>query len=338
MPEMQRIVRLGRSFVFILGVALLAATQTLAQSDPLPSWNDTVSKQAIVTFVAQVTKEGSPNFVPVAERIATFDNDGTLWAEQPMYFQLIFALDRVKALAPLHPDWQTKKPFASLLKGDVKDALAGGEPAIAQIVMGTHAGMTTEEFNQIVRDWMATAKHPKTGRLYTEMVYQPMLELLTYLRANGFKTFIVSGGGIDFMRPWTERVYGIPPEQVVGSSIKAKFEMRDGKPELMRLPELNFIDDGAGKPVGINQHIGRRPIAAFGNSDGDLQMLQWTTLSGGVRLGVIIHHTDAEREWAYDRASSIGHLDKALDAAAVNNWTVVDMKRDWKVVFPFEKK
>ena len=317
---------------------MLATAQALAQSDPLPSWSDTASKQALVTFVEQVAKEGSQNFVPVAERIATFDNDGTLWAEQPMYFQLIFALDRVKALAPQHPEWQTKEPFASLLKGDVKDALAGGEPAIAQIVMGTHAGMTTEKFNLIVRDWMAAAKHPETGRLYTEMVYQPMLELLTYLRVNGFKTFIVSGGGIDFMRPWTEKVYGIPPEQVVGSSIKAKFEMRDGKPELMRLPELNFIDDGAGKPVGINQHIGRRPIAAFGNSDGDLQMLQWTTLSGGVRLGVIIHHTDAEREWAYDRTSSIGPLDKALDAAAVNNWTVVDMKRDWKVIFPFGKR
>jgi hypothetical protein len=244
----------------------------------------------------------------------------------------------VKALAPQHPEWTTKEPFASLLKGEVQRALAAGEPAIAEIVMATHVGMTTVEFNQIVRDWIATARHPKTGRPYTEMVYQPMLELLGYLRANGFKTFIVSGGGVDFMRPWTAKVYEIPPEQVVGSSVKVKFEMRDGRPVLMRLPEMNFIDDGPGKPVGINQAIGHRPVAAFGNSDGDLQMLQWTTLSGGVRLGVIIHHTDAEREWAYDRKSSIGRLDKALDAAAVDNWTVVDMKRDWKVIFPFEKK
>ena len=338
MRAMQGIFRSGRTIACILCATLLGITQVLAQSDPLPSWNDTAAKQVIVTFVERVTRDGSQYYVPVAERIATFDNDGTLWAEQPMYFQLLFALDRVKVLAPLHPEWLTKEPFASLLKGDVKGALAGGEPAIAQIVMVSHAGMSTEEFAQIVSDWMAAARHPKTGRLYIEMVYQPMLELLAYLRTNGFRTFIVSGGGIDFMRPWTEKIYGIPPEQVVGSSIKTKFEMRDGKPELMRLPELNFIDDGAGKPVGINQHIGRRPIAAFGNSDGDLQMLQWTTLSGGVRLGVIIHHTDAEREWAYDRTSSIGRLDKALDAAAVNRWTVVDMKRDWKVIFPFEKK
>ena len=233
-------------------------------------------------FVDEVTREGSPDFVPPAERIATFDNDGTLWAEQPMYFQLIFALDRVKALAPQHPEWKEKEPFASLLKGDLKGALAGGEKSLAEIVMATHAGMTTEEFEQIVQNWIATAKHPKTGRLYTEMVYQPMLELLAYLRANGFKTFIVSGGGIEFMRPWTEKVYGIPPEQVVGSSIKTKFELRDGKPVLVRLPELNFIDDKAGKPVGINLHIGRRPIAAFGNSDGDQQMLEWTQ-AGGAR-------------------------------------------------------
>ena len=251
-----------------------------------------------------------------------------------MYFQLLFALDRVKALAPLHPEWATKEPFASLLKGDVKAALAGGERAALEIVMNTHAGMTTDEFEQIVRAWISTARHPQTGRPYTEMVYQPMLELLAYLRANGFKTFIVSGGGVEFMRPWVEQVYGIPPEQVVGSSIKTQFEMRDGKPILFRLPEVNFIDDGAGKPIGINQHIGRRPIAAFGNSDGDLQMLQWTTMAGGLRFGLIVHHTDAVREYAYDRKSSFGRLDKALDAAAINNWTVVDMKNDWKVIFP----
>jgi heat shock protein HslJ/phosphoglycolate phosphatase-like HAD superfamily hydrolase len=283
--------------------------------EPLASWNDTASKKSIIAFVEKVAKEGSPDFVAVAERIAVFDNDGTLWAEQPMYFQFLFALDRVKALAPQHPEWKTKEPFASLLKGDVKGALAGGERAMLEIVMATHAGMTTEEFEKIVTDWVTTAKHPVTKRLYTQMVYRPMLELLGYLRANGFKTFIVSGGGIEFMRPWAEQVYGIPPEQVVGSSIKTKFELRDGKPVLVRLPDINFIDDKAGKPVGIHQHIGRRPIAAFGNSDGDLQMLQWTAAGNGARFALIVHHTDAEREWAYDRTSSIGKLDKAWDEA-----------------------
>lgn len=306
-------------------------------ADPLPSWNDGASKKSIIAFVEKTTKEGSPDFVPVAERIATFDNDGTLWAEQPLYFQLFFAMDRVKALAPQHPEWKTQEPFASLLKGDVKTALAGGEKSMLEMVMATHAGMTTDEFDQIVKDWIATAKHPVTKKPFTEMVYQPMLELLTYLRAKGFKTFIVSGGGIEFMRPWTEKVYGIPPEQVVGSSIKTKFEMRDSKPVLMRLPELNFIDDKDGKPVGIQQHIGRRPIAAFGNSDGDLQMLQYTTAGTGARFGLIVHHTDAAREWAYDRESSIGHLEKALDAAPANGWTVVDMKNDWKVIYPTEQ-
>ena len=275
--------------------------------------------------------------MPVDQRIATFDNDGTLWAEQPMYFQLAFALDRVKAVAAQHSDWKSKQPFASLLKGDVKGALAGGEPAILQIIMATHSGITTEQFDKTVSDWAASAKHPKTGKLYTEMIYQPMLELLAYLRANGFKTFIVSGGGIDFMRPWTERVYGIPPEQVVGSSVKLKFDMRDGKPVLVKLPAINFIDDKAGKPVGIQMHIGRRPIFAFGNSDGDLQMLQWTAGGSGARFMGIVHHTDAEREWAYDRNSHIGKLDKALDEGTRRGWTIVDMKRDWKKVFPFEQ-
>ena len=307
-------------------------------ADPLPSWNDTAQKKAIVTFVERVTKESSLDFVPPSGRIATFDQDGTLWAEQPMYFQFFFALDRVKALAPQHPEWKDKEPFASLLKDNVKGALAGGERAMLEIVMATHAGMTTEEFAQTVKDWIATARHPKTGRPYTEMVYQPMLELLAYLRANGFKTFIVSGGGIEFMRPWTEKVYGIPPEQVIGSSIKTKFEVRDGKPVLVRLPEIDFIDDKAGKPVAINQHIGRRPIAAFGNSDGDLQMLQWATAGSGARFALLVHHTDAEREWTYDRTSSIGRLDKALDEAQAKGWTVVDMKNDWKIIFPFEKR
>jgi phosphoglycolate phosphatase-like HAD superfamily hydrolase len=324
------------SIAVLIGVALLSAVAHA--QDPLPSWNDGEAKQAIVAFVATVTKEGSPDFVPPAERIATFDNDGTLWAEQPMYVQLLFALDRVQALAPQHPEWQDKEPFASLLKGDMKGALAGGEHAMLDIVMATHAGMTTEAFEQIVQDWLATAKHPVTKRPYTEMVYQPMLEVLASLRANGFKTFIVSGGGIEFMRPWTEKGYGVPPEQVIGSSIETTFELRDGKPVLVRLPEINFIDDKAGKPVGINAHIGRRPIAAFGNADGDLEMLQWTTAGKGARLALLVHHTDAAREWAYDRTSSIGRLDKALDAAQARGWTVVSMKDDWKRLFPFEAR
>ena len=323
-----------RSLCIKILLWLLILTNAALAADPLPAWNDTAPKKAIVAFVEQVTREGSPDFVPVAERIATFDNDGTLWAEQPIYFQFLFAVDRVKALAPQHPEWKTKEPFASLLKGDMKSALAGGEHAILEIVMRTHAGMTTQAFEKIVTDWITTAKHPKTGRLLTEMVYQPMLELLAYLRANGFKTFIVSGGGIEFMRPWTEKVYGIPPEQVIGSSIKTKFELRGGQPVLVRLPEINFIDDKAGKPVGIHMHIGRLPIAAFGNSDGDLQMIQWTTAGLGARFGLIVHHTDAEREYAYDRQSSVGRLDKAIEMARRHGWTVVDMKQDWKRIFP----
>jgi phosphoglycolate phosphatase-like HAD superfamily hydrolase len=329
--------KLAKLFALVALCVVSLSLSALA-ADPLSSWNNGKAKQSIVAFVEKVTKEGSPDFIPMAERIATFDNDGTLWAEQPIYFQAFFVLDRIKTLAPQHPEWQDKEPFTSLLKGDVKAALAGGEHALLEMVMATHTGMTTEEFYTTVTDWIATAKHPKSERLYTEMVYQPMLELLTYLRANGFKTFIVSGGGVEFMRPWTERVYGIPPEQVIGSSIKTKFEMRDHKPVLVRLPEINFIDDKAGKPVGINSYIGRRPIAAFGNSDGDLQMLQWTTAGAGARLALIVHHTDAEREWAYDRKSSIGQLDKALDEAKSRGWTVVDMKNDWKVIFPFEQK
>ena len=323
----------------IIGVVLTIGSIAAAQADdPLPSWNEGTAKQAIKQFVKDVNTDGGLKFVPPAERIAVFDNDGTLWAEQPMYVQLLFALDRVKTLAPQHPEWKDKEPFASLLKGDMKAALAGGEHAILEIIMATHAGNTTEEFSQTVKDWLATAKHPKTGRPFTDMVYQPMLELLDYLRANGFKTFIVSGGGIEFMRPWSERVYGIPPEHVIGSSIVTKFEFRDDKPVLVRLPELNFFDDKEGKPVAINQHIGRRPIAAFGNSDGDLQMLQWTTAGEGTRFALYVHHTDGEREWAYDRKSSVGRLDKGLDEARQKGWTIIDMKQDWKVIFPFEKK
>lgn len=333
-------VRLARISVSTLVLAsIFFNVPVVRAADPLPSWTDGKARQSIVAFVKKVTTPGSPDFVPPAERIATFDNDGTLWAEQPMYFQLLFALDRVKALAPQHPEWKDKEPFASLLKGDVKSALAGGEKALAEIVMLTHAGMTTQEFEKIVKDWIDTAKHPGTGKLFTGMVYQPMLELLIYLRANDFKTFIVSGGGIEFMRPWTEKVYGIPPEQVIGSSIKTKFEMRDGKPVLMRLPELNFIDDRAGKPVGINSHIGRRPIAAFGNSDGDREMLEWTQAGRGTRLMVLVHHDDGEREWSYGAESKIGTFSDALMTEAKNSgWTVISMKNDWKAIFPSEKK
>jgi hypothetical protein len=326
--------------IAILAVCVLAASLSSAfAGDPLPSWNDGPAKKNIVEFVGKVTTPGSPDFVPPAERIATFDNDGTLWAEKPMYVQLLFALDRVKELAPQHPEWKDKEPFAALLKGDVKAAMAGGEKAVVEIVAATHAGMTAEAFEKIVKDWIATAKHPKTGRPFTEMVYQPMLELLAYLRANGFKTFIVSGGGIEFMRPWTEKVYGIPPEQVVGSSIKTKYEMLDGKPVLIRLAEIDFIDDKAGKPVGINSHIGRRPVAAFGNSDGDREMLEWTQAGGGARLMMLVHHDDAAREWAYGAESKIGTFsDSLMTEAKKKGWIVISMKNDWKVIFPFEKK
>jgi phosphoglycolate phosphatase-like HAD superfamily hydrolase len=329
--------------VLALAAGLAFGSPALAQSDPLPSWNDGSAKEAIVSFVRATTTQGSPRFVPPAERIATFDNDGTLWSEQPLYFQLLFALDRVKALAPQHPEWKTEEPFASLLKGDVSKALAGGEKAIVEIIMATHAGMTTEQFEQIVKDWVATAKHPKTGRLFTQMVYQPMLEVLAYLRANGFKTFIVSGGGIEFMRPWTERVYGIPPEQVVGSSIKTKYEMRDGKPALVRLPAIDFIDDKTGKPVGINSHIGRRPVAAFGNSDGDRQMLEWAGAGDGARLMMLVLHDDAKREYAYGPAnglpdSKFGTFTQSLmNQANKDGWVVISMKNDWAKIFSFDE-
>ncbi len=322
-----------RTPTMLSSLLLLLLCGFASAADPLPSWNEGESKKSITAFVEQVTTAGGSHFVPTEQRIAVFDNDGTLWSEQPMYFQLAFALDRVKALAPKHPDWKEQQPFKAALAGDMAAVAKGGEHAVLELVMGTHAGMTTAEFSQVVTDWLATARHPTTGRAYTDMVYQPMLELLDYLRTNGFKTFIVSGGGIEFMRPWVEQVYGIPPEQVVGSSIVTEFEMRDGKPVLVRMPKINFIDDKAGKPVGINQHIGRRPIAAFGNSDGDLQMLQWTSV-GSPSFGAILHHTDGEREWAYDRASSIGRLDQALDLAPDAGWTIIDMKKDWNQVHP----
>lgn len=302
--------------------------------DPLSYWNDRPSKQAIIDFVAQISEPGGPNYVPPTDRIAVFDNDGTLWAEQPVYFQLIFAMDRVKLLAPQHPEWENMQPFKAAMESDLHAVLSGGEHALVKLVMATHAGMTATEFSATVRDWLATAKHPTSGWPYTDMVYQPMLQLLAYLRANDFKTFITSGGGIEFIRVFAEEIYGIPPEQVIGSSIKTKYEYRDGDPVLIRHPELNFFDDKAGKPVAINQHIGRRPIAAFGNSDGDLQMLQWTCAGDGTRFCVFVRHTDAEREWAYDRESHIGKLDKGLDQAHEDGWTVVNMKNDWKTIFP----
>jgi phosphoglycolate phosphatase-like HAD superfamily hydrolase len=321
-------------------LTVMSALVCVAQArgaDPLPSWNDGPSKKAIVAFVTKVTKEGGPEFVPESERIATFDNDGTLWSEQPLYFQLAFALDRVKALVDTHPEWKEQEPYKSILAGETKSLANAGEKAFVDLVAATHTGMTTEEFEDIVKDWLKTARHPRFERPYTDLVYQPMLELLAYLRANGFKTFIVSGGGIDFMRPWVPRAYGIPSEQIVGSSNKLKYILSDGKPVLLRLPEIDFIDDKSGKPIGIHKFIGRRPVMAFGNSDGDLEMLQYTTAGRGPRFGLIVHHTDAEREWAYDRDSPVGRLDRALDEAPRWGWLVVDMKKDWKVIFPFQK-
>src|SRR4029079_2736861 len=315
-------------------LALCVASNVHAADDPLPSWNAGPVKQGIIDFVDKVTKDGGPDYAKPDDRIATFDNDGTLWIEMPMYNKFVFALDEVKAQADKHPEWKYKEPFKSVLAGDMKAVAAMGEKGMLEIVAATHSGMTTIDFNASVKDWLATAKHPRFKVLYTDLVYQPMLELLGYLRANGFKTFIASGGGVEFMRPWTGRIYGVPPEQVIGSSIKTRFEIKDGAPTLFRLPEVNFIDDKTGKPIGINEHIGRRPIAAFGNSDGDLEMLQWATLgASGVRFGLVVHHTDAVREYAYDRQSHFGRLDVALDAAALNGWTVVDMKRDWKRIF-----
>ena len=328
------------ALVVLLGFGLatpaFGATTTL--NDPLPSWNEGAVKKSIIDFVKRVSTPGELDFVSPAERIATFDNDGTLWAEQPVYFQLAFAIDRIKALAPQHPGWRTRQPFKALLEHDMKALAASGEKGLLDIMAATHAGMTTEEFSKIVIDWISTARHPRFQRPYTDLVYRPMLELLTYLRDNGFRTYIVSGGGIEFMRPWVEKVYGIPPEQVVGSSGVVKFQLDPkSKPVLVKVAKVEFIDDGLGKPVGINRFIGRRPILAFGNSDGDHQMLQWTAAGEGARFVGIVHHTDADREWAYDRKSHIGKLDKALDEANAKGWTVVNMKLDWKIVFPFER-
>jgi phosphoglycolate phosphatase-like HAD superfamily hydrolase len=319
------------------GLAALAGSPAQAATDPLPSWNEGPSKQSIIDFVTRVTEEGGPDYVAPPERIATFDNDGTLWVEQPLYTQFVFALDRVKTLAPKHPEWKTTQPFQAVLDGDAKAIAASGEKGIVQIVTATHSGMSTTEFNKIVADWLATAKHPRFKRLYTDLVYQPMLELLTYLRANDFKTFIVSGGGQEFMRVLADQTYGVPPEQVVGSTGATELQMWDASPVLIKLPKVDFVDDGPGKPVGINKFIGRRPIFAFGNSDGDQQMLEWTAAGDGLRFMGLVHHTDATREYAYDRDSEIGKLDKALDEATAKGWTIADMKTDWKMIFPPSK-
>jgi len=314
-----------------------ASGQTPKVVDPLPSWNEGQSKQSMLDFVLKVTAKDGKEFVPIEERIATFDNDGTLWCEMPLPVQLYFALDRIKTLAPKHPDWKEKQPFKAVLEEDMKTVFASGERGLLGLMMASHAGMSSEEFETIVQDWIATAKHPRFKRPFTELVYQPMLEVLAFLRANGFKTYVVSGGGIEFMRPWMEKAYGIPPEQVIGSSIKTKYEIREGKPVLVRLPELDFIDDKTGKPIGINKFIGRRPLMAFGNSDGDFEMLEYTTAGKGPRFGLIVHHTDAEREYAYDRKASLARLDRGLDEASKRGWILADMKKDWKRIFAFEK-
>jgi phosphoglycolate phosphatase-like HAD superfamily hydrolase len=321
----------------LLALVPAAGHGTQPPADPLPSWNDTATKKAITAFVAKVTKEGSPDFVPVAERVAVFDNDGTLWCEQPVYVQLAFALDRVKALADKHPEWKEKQPFKAVLEGDHKALAEAGEKGLLEILLATHTGVTVEEFDMVVKDWIKTAKHPKYNRPYTECVYQPMLEVLAYLRANGFKTFIVSGGTVEVMRAFAEKVYGVPPEQVVGSTFKTKYVVKDGKPAIVIEPAFDMIDDKAGKPVGISKFIGRRPIMAFGNSDGDFEMLEYTTTGKGARFGLYVHHTDAEREVAYDRKSHIGKLDKGLDEAPKRGWVVASIKDDWKTVFPSKK-
>jgi phosphoserine phosphatase len=314
--------------------AVLFAAPAVAGNDPLPSWNDGPAKKAILQFTAAVTQKGGKDYVEPAKRIAVFDNDGTLWVEYPMYTQVIFALDRVKKLAPQHPEWKTKQPFKALLEGDMKTAGASGMKGLMEIIMATHSGMTAAEFDKTASNWLATSKQPRFKRLYTECIYQPQLELMAYLRANGFKTFIVSGAGMAFIRPMSQKAYGIPPEQVIGSNIVTKFQTKDGKPALIRMPKIEFINDKAGKPVGIYQHIGRRPILAFGNSDSDMQMIEYTMAGSGRRLGLFVHHTDAKREYAYDRKSHVGTLDKALSQAAAKGWIIVDMKNDWNTVFP----
>lgn len=320
----------------IAGLLFFLGVNAFAQGI-LPSWNEGPSKQAVLSFIEKTTTPGSADFIPVPERIAVFDNDGTLWSEQPIYVQIAFTFDRVKALAPQHPEWKTKQPFKAVLEDDLKGVLATGQKGLFELIAATHAGVDTDTFRTTVEQWLKTARHPRTGRPYTEMIYQPMLELLAHLEARGYKTYIVSGGGIEFMRPWTEMVYGIPPERVIGSSIKSKFKIVDGIPKIIGLPEVQFIDDGPNKPIGIQERIGRRPLMAFGNSDGDREMLLWTTSGKGPRFGMLIRHTDEVREIAYDRQSHIGRLEKALDMAPEKGWVVVDMKKEWKEIFPSKK-
>jgi haloacid dehalogenase-like hydrolase len=328
--------------LFLLASVIWSCSPTnqnkIADNDPLPSWNEGATKSAIIDYVNEVTKKGDVNFIPISERIATFDNDGNLWSEQPMYFQLYFAIDRVKAMADQHPEWKTTQPFKAVLDNDMDALLKSGEHGLLQIIMATHSDNTTEEFEQIVKDWMVSSKHPRFNKKFNDLVYQPMLELLAYLRANDFKTFIVSGGGIEFMRPWTAEVYGIPPDQVVGSTIKTEFDYNDGNPKINRLAAIDFVDDKAGKPIGIHKHIGKKPVFASGNSDGDLQMLQWTDSNKFKSFQLYLHHTDADREWAYDRDSHIGRLDKGLDEANEKGWTVINMKKDWNTIYPFQLK
>jgi phosphoserine phosphatase len=311
-------------------------SETVEKSDPLPSWNEGATKTSIINYVEDVINVESKNFIPVPDRIATFDNDGNLWSEQPVYFQLSFAIDRVKALASDHPEWESEQPFKAALENNLNELLKHGEHDLLKIVMATHAGNTTDEFEVIVKEWLLTAKHPTKNRPYTDLVYQPMLELINYLQENDFKTFIVSGGGIEFMRPWVEEVYGIPRDQVIGSSIKTEYDYNDGNPVIKRLPAVDFIDDKEGKPEGINKFIGRKPVFASGNSDGDLQMMRWAASNALESFMLFVHHTDSVREWAYDRDSHIGRLDKGLDEANENNWTIINMKDDWKVIYPFE--
>jgi phosphoglycolate phosphatase-like HAD superfamily hydrolase len=322
----------------LLSPAPAPRTAARQPADPLPSWNDTGPKKAILAFVAKVTKDGSPDFVPVPERIATFDNDGTLWCEMPMYTEVVYCMARVKALPDKHPEWKDKQPFQAAIEGDYKTLAEGGGKALSELILATHTGMTVSQFEATVTDWLAAARHPRFKRPYTELVYQPMVELLAYLRANGFKTFIVSGGTADFMRTFADKAYGIPPEQIVGTTFKKKFFVKDGKPTMVIEPAVDLIDDFAGKPVGISRLIGRYPVMAFGNSDGDYEMLEYTTMREGARFGLIVHHTDAVREYAYDRKSFVGRLDKALDEAPKRGWVVVSMKDDWKTIFPPAKK
>lgn len=333
---MKKVTPLILAIIFLYSCTQLQEQQKTTQTDPLTSWNDGNTKQAIIDYVMDVTNRESENFIPVSDRIATFDNDGNLWSEQPAYFQLLFAMDRIKALAPDHPEWETLQPFKAVLENDMKELGKYGVHGILELVMASHADMTTEEFETIVKKWLATLKHPRFDKPFTDLVYQPMLELLQFLRDNDFKTFIVSGGGIGFMRPWVEEVYGIPPDQVVGSSIKTEYDYNNGNPVIKRLPEMDFIDDGSGKPIGIHKFIGKKPVFASGNSDGDLQMMQWTASNKYKSFMLYLHHTDADREWAYDRESHIGRLDKGLDEAKEKSWTVIDMKKDWKLIYPYE--